>query len=333
MNCESNGCPRECDKEVEILSNGSFLKVKYCNYHYIRDSQCSCYNCNCGIAHCNYYKRRFDEKTFYLCVECSHKYAICECCQCVFEKTDNWGACYECRYIKYIKDYFYKPEPIFQGKNTSMTVPYIGVEFEIGGGIKSKLEEFLKEYHKNDFVYCKYDSSIPNYGCEIVSHPATFTAHKKIMPWKDIFLRLKELNIQNFNNCGIHFHVNRTFFTENNIKVADYMVNNFNSIMEIIGDRRYNRYCSRRNKMMYQWGSSEFTAHHDAINLGNSKTIEFRFCRSTNDYDFFINKVKFIHHFCKFIKKVTFKQLVENTEEYKNIFKEYINENVEELFK
>ena len=333
MNCH---CGAEGNHVYEVIdNNGCVKKEYYCDKHNpVNSYPRKCLKCGCNIIHNNSYRcyvERIDARQ-HLCNECAEKYRICQNCGEVFEKTDNWDCCYECRSVKYIKDYFYKPEPKFFGKNTAGTVPYIGVEFEIGGGRKGHLEEYLKEMHSSPYVYCKYDSSIPNYGCETVSYPATFTAHKRIVPWKHIFDRLKELGVQSVDNCGIHFHVNRTYFTQDNIKVADYIVNNFDDLISVVAGRSYNHYCAKRNKRSYMWGCSEYTEHHDAINLGNRHTIEFRFCKSTNDYDNFIEKMKFIHYFCKFVKTVSFRQLLRDPAFFKDAFKNYINENVKVYF-
>ena len=79
-------------------------------------------------------------------------------CRECFEKLNNFA----------IKNYSYKPEPIFYGSGPL----YLGVELEIdkGGEEDSNAQKLLDIANENDErIYCKHDGSI-NDGFEIVSH-------------------------------------------------------------------------------------------------------------------------------------------------------------------
>lgn len=289
---------------------------------------------NHKCAHCNMlldnnsYLVYTNNGTKALCMHCKIEYNICEHCGSIFEKDTDWLLCYECRPTKYTRDYFYKPQPIFfkmpEEKEDNL---YIGIEYEIGGARKTNAEKFLKDNFHNQYFYSKYDNSIPKYGFEIVSHPATEQAHKNIMPWKDVFNSLKELNITGTDNCGIHFHVNRTFFNEDNIRVADFIVNNFEDIISQYSGRSYNHYCAKRMKELSEWGRSDYSSHHDAINLTPRNTVEFRFCYSTNEIEKFFNKINFITKLCHFVKEMKFLDVISSTIETKNKFVNYLEKN------
>lgn len=266
----------------------------------------------------------------YLCINCVKEHNICECCGNTFVRDTMWCRCYECRFIKYVRDYFYKPTPIFYGKKSNEN-PYIGIEYEIGGGKKRNAEQFLKQYFNNKHIYCKYDRSIPDYGFEIVSHPATYRSHL-YYPWKKIFEDLKQFEIQNTDNCGIHFHINRDFFTEDEIKALDFMVNTFTDVFSVIGKREFNHYCKVRHKSIGRWGDSYYSEHHDALNLSNANTIEFRFFKSVNNIDDFYENIKLINEIAKFAKKVNFADCLNKTDQIKNFLKEYINVKIRKMF-
>lgn len=321
--------------KIENFDGDKFIKTEVCekcfdNFKYRFNTHC---------AHCNTYLIGDYCYTVFvdggskkhLCEDCKKIYNICEKCGNLFERDTNWCVCYECRFLKYVRDYFYKPEPIFYKMNEDEEL-YIGVEYEIGGACKENAEKFLKANFKNPHFYSKYDSSIPEYGFEIVSHPATAMAHQSIIPWKTIFSNLEELNIQSTINCGIHFHVNRTFFNEDNIRVADFIVNNFHDLMSVAGGREFNRYCALKTKRLSQWGMSNTSEHHDSLNLCSKNTLEFRFFKSTNNIDDFFRKINFIKHLCYFIKSVKFNDIVEHVSETRKMFIEYMNKNTDYNF-
>lgn len=277
-----------------------------------KEYKAKCENCNCysEIESCYYSPR---SKKF-LCKYCINRYTFCARCGNVFE-NDTDCVCYECRSPKFIRSYFYKPSPCFYDHELPVSIEksgkiFIGVELEIGGGTLSDIEKFLSKNFANQFFYFKSDVSIPKYGFEIVSHPATIEGHFNLLPWKEIFEDLKQLQINKTENCGIHFHINRDFFNEEEIAVADFLINYFSSFFSIIGEREFNRYCSASIKRTADWGRSRLSQHHHSVNLTNRNTIEFRFFKSTNNIENLFLKLDFINKFCNFIKNKKTKEFI-----------------------
>lgn len=313
--------------DVEVVKDLGVERIKICKKCCDLRSYEECCNCNILLEKdCSYRIWLNEGGCKFLCCDCKKNLNICESCGNVFERDTSWCLCYDCRNPKYIRDYFYKPEPIFYQMKDDEDL-FIGIEYEIGGGEKSNAEKFLYEFFKNPHVYSKYDTSIPNYGFEIVSHPATAMAHKSIMPWRSIFERLKELDIQSTDNCGIHFHVNRSFFEDDNIRTADFIVNEFSDLMSIAGERAFNRYCIKRSKTVSCWGRSDTSEHHDSLNLTSKNTLEFRFFKSTTDIENLMNKVDFIKHLCYFIKSHNFNDVLKDIQKCRQEFKEYMRSN------
>ena len=88
------------------------------------------------------------------------------------DDDDDYPYCHNCFHDiqeRPIKNYNYKPEPIFYGSGSL----FYGVELEIdkGGEDESNAEALIKLANESsERIYCKHDGSISD-GFEIVSHP------------------------------------------------------------------------------------------------------------------------------------------------------------------
>lgn len=252
----------------------------------------------------NCYKTRF-----FTCSDCGYTYTNDEMCDDMSGKH-----CKRCNPISVILNYSYKPVryKFIRNDDEANHPTYLGIEFEIGGcRHSSHIDTLIQTFTNRNGFYFKKDSSIPSFGVEIVSHPATLLAHQKTLPWESIFSEINRLGITNYSGCGIHCHVGRDSFSREQISFLDCFINiNFEKF-EILGGRQFNDYCKRMLKRRVEWGSS-MGDRHTAINLENGSTVEFRFCSSTNNYNDFMNRIQLIDSIVKFSKS---KELT-----YKNIF-------------
>tara|TARA_Y100000401_G_scaffold73348_1_gene59357 strand:- start:24130 stop:25911 length:1782 start_codon:yes stop_codon:yes gene_type:complete len=167
------------------------------------------------------------------------------------------------KYNDAIRDYSYRPSPIFHtsggahtslhGKNTSKL--FAGIEIEIEAR-NADAESDLKYYASNlmdnvasnaqhqpakfDFLYCKNDSSIcDNYeGFEIVSHPATFDYWRKFN-FKNTVSKLSA-DFKSFyaRNCGMHIHLSRAAFNDLDLYKFNYFLNHYEALTYLIAQRR-----------------------------------------------------------------------------------------------
>ena len=126
-------------------------------------------------------------------------------------------------------------------------------------------------------------------------------------------------------NCGLHFHISRNFFAEESVRVLDYFVNTNSDYLEKIGGRKFNSYEKRIKRMDY-WGETYDSDHCDSVNLSNEDTIEIRFCKSTSDYDTFMERLKLIKNLVLFSKSVYFTKIMSNENLTNNeiMFEEFI---------
>lgn len=243
----------------------------------------------------NYCKKCF-EQLFYICKQCNSVLSV--------NDFNYKGICSGCFYGKQIYYPGYKPEFSFYKQDKEQD-EYIGIELEIQG---NKIREFSEIIKDNNFFYCKKDGSLYK-GVEIVSHPATFQYHKNNQ-WKNIFDILTELRIRDTRNCGLHFHVGKKCLSNSDIYNIDYIINNNVCLMEKYGGRCFNSYCNRIRKSIHEWGMINTSYHCSACNLENKSTVEIRFCKSTNDYNIFVERLKFIYSLIQFSKNITNKEVV-----------------------
>lgn len=155
-----------------------------------------------------------------LCHHCYDNYYVqCERCDCLihvddayqYDGCDYCSECYHdcCDEHSPIKEYGYKPDPIFFGNGSR----FFGVELEIdiGGRDMDYARELLELANEQDeHIYIKSDGSLSD-GMEIVTHPMTLDYHK-YFNWDKIMRRAVSLGYRSHqtSTCGLHIHVNRT---------------------------------------------------------------------------------------------------------------------------
>lgn len=266
--------------------------------------------------------KKFDNK-FYCACCFSQNFFECKECQEFFdfdEESRRNGVCKKCYGSCGIYSCDYKPEPLFHFAKSKDENPFfIGVELEIGGSNFSELSKFLLE--KEKFVYCKEDCSI-GVGVEIVSHPGTLDFHMKTPVWENIFSYIKKFKMNTNNNCGLHFHISKKYFSKEMIKVLDYFVNNNVKFMEKRGGRRFNFYCQNQHKRSQDWGRN--SGHLDCVNFSNEHTVELRFCDSTIYVEVFKSRLQFINELVIFCSRFTLEEIMakDRMPDFKNKLKE-----------
>lgn len=263
------------------------------------------------------------EKEKTCCKDCSNKISFtCKKCHEKFIKNDNnYGGndlCSECSHKSNVNDYCFKPDPVFHGDKQNDHDFFIGIELEIEGNNKEKFWNFLEQMNSfKDFIYMKEDGSLDANGVEIVSHPATLYFHKNSNNWNKIFELINHYEMIKNENAGLHFHVEKTALTKymykqiNPLFVIDYFVNNNEDFISQISGRKFNYYCEKRERKNNNWGAkSKYSEHYNSINLGNKSTVEFRFCKSTTDYNDFMFKLNFIYDLVVFSRTITITEVL-----------------------
>jgi hypothetical protein len=297
-----------------------------------------CLDCDSYHKKADMYYTYYD---YYVCERCyQQRYFTCAECGNIyhFYNVNNTvdtlcQKCYQQKY--YIAPYDYSPDKIiFYSNNESRKDNlHIGIELEIQGEEYNSLANFVKtiksNYSNNDMFYLKEDGSLNSYGVEIVSHPMTYKYIMTQLEWFNVFSFMKQHNMNDTDDCGLHFHLDKKYLTNDNIKVIDFIVNNFSLCFHNICGREYNqlsRYCKTTYKDINDWGLNT-TDRYVAVNLENEETVELRFCKSTADYDTFIERLKMICAIVQFAKKYKIQNIYNYTKDnfisaFNNVYKE-----------
>ncbi len=273
-----------------------------------------------------------------LCERCfDNNYSYCEDCGSLIHNSNAYyfddsdypycQSCFEELQDKPIKEYSYKPEPIFYGSGNL----FMGVELEIdeGGENNDNAESILGIGNfPEERIYCKHDGSIED-GFEIVSHPMTPEYHLNTMNWKEILTKAIDMGYRSHQagTCGLHIHVNRDAFggdiDEQEKKIARivYFVEkhwdkllNFSRRSEDAMNRWAARYgISHNTEDTYIKAKQKGMGRYVAINLTNYSTIEFRLFRGTLRYETFAATIQLVERICNLATKITDKEMEELT--------------------
>jgi len=259
-----------------------------------------------------------------LCERCyeSH-YTNCSRCGRLLRESDAYFEddtpyCDNChaeyRNNRPIRDYYYKPVPIFYGEGNR----FMGVELEIdGAGERDDYAAMLTDlanFNGLEQVYCKHDGSLDD-GIEIVTHPMTLTYHQEEMPWVKVLEKARELGYLSHQagTCGLHVHVNRTAFgqtvreQEACVARALYFVEKFWDELLIFSrrtQRQMNRWAARYGykdipkEILDHVKKGEHQGRYTAVNLENMNTIEFRMFRGTLKLNTLLATLQMVDRIC-----------------------------------
>lgn len=255
-----------------------------------------------------------------LCSHCyDYSYTTCEDCgrlihhdDALYEDGEDYPYCRDC-FEKLndspIKNYSYKPAPIFYGSGNL----FYGVELELdkGGENHENAKQLIKIANSQDErIYCKHDGSLNN-GFEIVSHPMSLDYHTNNMNWNNIFEKAVSLGYLSHQTktCGYHIHCSKTAFgksyeeQEEAIgRVVFFVEKHWNELVKF--SRRslenLNHWASKyatisdTTSETYQKAKEKCQGRYVAVNLENPNTVEFRLFRGTLRYKTFIAALQLV---------------------------------------
>ena len=264
-----------------------------------------CAHCGCRVL----YDENAGSGELPLCGRCyDDYYTSCERCGAIIHRDD---ACYDDEYSsdaycsrcyqsrnsdKPIKDYYYKPEPIFYGDGPR----YLGVELEVdcAGHSDDNAESVMDIANRDEpYIYCKHDGSLED-GFEIVTHPLSLDHHMNDMPWSDILDKLRSMGYLSHKagTCGLHVHVNRSSLGNTKTEQEE-VIGRILFFFEKHWDELL-KFSRRTQRQLDQWAArygykdhpKEMLEHakkgthcgrYYCVNLQNYYTIEFRMFRGT----------------------------------------------------
>lgn len=226
--------------------------------------------------------------------------------------------CKKCEH-KIIKEWSYKPVPVFYSTEYKDNNRYLGIELEVE--IKPSVKELVSRKDvayrldnwvnsgENKFIYFKNDSSIGSSrisdryfgGFEIVTHPATFEYWKSEGPssfWSALSKTAKIAQSYPSGNCGMHIHVSKDGFESKLHQAAfGWFIENRLYLTALVSERPSNKHFSvvGKNNWFYVVNSANYISedHHSMVSF-TDKTLEVRCFRGNMKKERILKNIEFV---------------------------------------
>lgn len=305
-----NVCERDVNESrlVSVYRNGNKVKVcNNCNESMVHE----CRNCNKNIVVENY--------------DYNFSYGFtCNKCLLNSNREDEEGG---------ILNYEFKPIPIFRGGVGSANVLTMGMELEMAEAnsyeeVRDFAERILR-YEKvgYSFFYGKYDGSLDGASVEVVCHPATLEFHKSTTYWNKMLDDAKSIGLKSNDTdcCGIHVHVNRNYFNNEQVNKLDALVNRISRTFRRFARRNCRDYARYQpDKQLSHLGSNSY-GRYSCLNIGQN-TIEFRIFKGNMKYESIMALFELVQGSCDFVKQDNINIDLFYGDKYilKKTFKEYL---------
>ena len=243
-----------------------------------------------------------------------------------------------------IKNYYFNPKNVNFCKQKWEGKLMLGLEMEVMAGsnddctkIAQEYMDWLKAHKLNRYFYCKEDGSLRDeernrVGFEIVTHPFTLQfAHKNLMLKKTTeFLVKQGVTSYETGRCGMHVHLSKNFFTEDEIrKFRLFCYTNYDQIYKFSKREGTGADYARKENYDFKKYKRKQDGQDTRMNIlnlqTNKPTIELRIFRGTLKYSRIIATLQFcdaVAHFVKVYSVATIKQ-----PGCWNIFKEWLLKN------
>ena len=321
-----------CSKCSCIFDKGDIFIIdnkKFCCYCLNNVGLRNCYHCKKWVSNAKEVK-----DVGFVCKECLNDSLYFRCKEChIYYKRERYGIdniCINCTNNKLVEvnNYSYKPCPKFYSKryganNFNDEKLFFGVELEMGGVDSPDIVNDFASDCSSTFFYMKKDTSIPVYGCEVVTQPATLQKHIEMTYWDSLLKSAKDHGLNGeLDKCGIHVHISRDFFTTNECAKMDCFVNLYQDFWKKIA-RRESHYSAYIEKSVSSWGM-QTSDRRCALNLSNPATIELRIFKGSLDYKIVMSYIELCHALSMFTKKADINDIIENKDKTLNLFKEII---------
>lgn len=194
-----------------------------------------------------------------------------------------------------------EPEPQF----------YIGHELEIDEG--NSMSEAVEQITTRLNGICMHDGSLSDAGIEFISHPLSYNYMLSLEDeYRNVFTNLINMGYRSHDTdtCGLHFHVTRPensdiidriilfmeTYKEEIIRLSRRKSSEISSWCNFLSDKRYDTDEKTLKSLDYIKKNKETGDRYMALNLTNSRTIEFRIFKGTLNYETFMADFEFVYN-------------------------------------
>lgn len=284
----------ECGEwfKADSLYTGNNENIRVCDSCY-NESYCTCESCGDLIS----FDDAYSDECGYYCAECYEEEGIGVIRQYHDGHEDGL--------------WFFDTDVHRGGKEGNL---YIGYELEVDKG-NDKLNTVKKicEEVGTKFLHFENDGSLDN-GFEIISQPATLEYHINNKDNHEKMTRILTDNgfrSHDTGTCGLHCHINRNFFTEEEVAKLLYIVSNtwedlavFSRRTESCLNRWAKKYGTNDADMDYLVNLSKSQRErYYAVNLQNRNTLELRLFKGTLNNDTFYATLQLVDTLARAVKK------------------------------
>lgn len=180
----------------------------------------------------------------------------------------------------------------FRAPDEAPTEKYFGMELEMEARDRDRADmvAHIRFEYPDIPAHIKYDGSLSN-GAEFAFYPATRKYLTEIFPLDDFCQTARDVDAvsHNSNNCGLHVHVSRAFFSDSRLAYAKMciMLDRVWDNLVVFSRRDYDQIdgWAKKNEVSYEdmdstidWNAGN---RYLAINDTNANTIEFRVFRGS----------------------------------------------------
>lgn len=239
-----------------------------------------------------------------------------------------------------IRSYSYRPIPMFRIVNPLDEVmswtgrhsiygnlPFLGFELETNCRASYSEKRMMNiagarhliSAHASDYLYAKEDGSIT--GFEIVSHPTTVDAHRRLIVPEAFRALATDFQQSSWTSvdgvgAGLHVHINKSSFAKPSHIQRFQMFHYVNSdIIKKFAGRDSRRWATfdkpdDARLMDLSRGMSQYN-RYSAMNFQNSSTIELRYFRGSLQTDTLIGVLEFVHSVWRYTQVIHAKEVAD----------------------
>lgn len=239
-----------------------------------------------------------------------------------------------------IQNYSFRPAPLFRliadddtilswnhARETSpvRNQPYLGFELETNfrgeyneqRRLNQAGAQFLLDAHEPNYLYIKEDGSIS--GFEIVSHPATVDAHKRLIKLDALRTLATEYKQSSWSSvggtgAGLHVHISKnSFLKPSHIQRFQMFHDTNKAVIKKFAGRDSNRWATferdQSTRMIDLSRGRQQYNRYSALNFQNSSTIELRYFRGSLEGTTLLGVLEFVHSVWKYTQVIHAKEI------------------------
>ena len=354
-------CDGDNDRVTIIHGSRRLDGVQY-RRGYTEEDRTVCEDCRvtCNDCHTEVHADAVnsDSQDNAVCPNCWDNYTECEECGDMIHQDDSryhdgnecsyCNNCYETMEVedrivtgRYIHNYSHKPDArlhsvdsdgdifvthVWNAPKSHEHELFMGFELETNRKDRDKrydlnaIAKWLIDNSPEDYLYNKEDCSIS--GFEIVTHPCTLEAHKRLLPRDAIRGLGTEHAMKSWqgSGAGFHVHLSKSAFEmpSHKYKLQLFHHRNMEVLKRFAGrDSDYasfSNYSGRKALTIAKdkSGRAYQDYRNSALNFMNEHTIELRYFRGTLRPESVLGVLEFCHSVHKFTQEVTSKEANKN---------------------